>query len=146
MSDVVDRTGLLPCSGCQRHVKAAAVARMEACPFCGAVPAADEAASASTGARNASVARDRSVLLFGAAAVATALTASACGRESNDHGGGVVMPYGAPIPQTPDASMVQAPPQVDAGTPEPAKAKDAGTVSTMPMAPAYGAPPVMKKQ
>jgi hypothetical protein len=124
---------LVACSECQRHVKADAIVRGEACPFCGAVASA-EAQRAAMSPAHASTSRDRSVLLFGAAAVASAFAVAACGRES-DGGNGLVMPYGAPITVTPDASMFETP--KDAGvTP-----KDAGTSSMPQVVPAYGAPP-----
>jgi len=138
-----DLLDLIPCAECKRHVKAAAIARGDACPFCGAVPSVTDARSAISRSAQ-SVSRDRSVLLFGAAAVAGALAVGGCGREGNDGGGsGVVMPYGAPITQTPDAAVLTQTP--DASMSEPPKAKDAGTATAMPQAPAYGAPPVMKK-
>ncbi len=126
---------LINCDECQRHVKADARARGEPCPFCGAAASADTRSHASSFAPEAR-ARDRSVLLFGAAAVASALAVSACGKESDGHGGGMVMPYGAPIPTTPDASMPE--PRASATNPE--VPKDAGA-SPMPLAPAYGGPP-----
>jgi hypothetical protein len=64
-----------------------------ACPFCGtSAVTADR-----TPRPDSSGIRDRSTLLFGAAAVASALAVAGCGNSTNSGGGnGVVMPYGAP--------------------------------------------------
>ncbi len=70
--------------------------------------------------------------------MASALAVSACGKESDGHGGGMVMPYGAPITVTPDASPSMPEPRASATNPE--APRDAGA-SPMPLAPAYGGPP-----
>ena len=149
---------LTTCNACRRHVKVSDTGTP--CPFCGS------SSFAIVGEIETSVIRDRTALLFGAAAVASALAVAGCARNEDTNGGagsGVVMPYGVPIPEDAGAG---APPILDAGTASgPASASPTGIVmpygvplpsphassssagptsslpTSMPVAPAYGAPP-----
>ncbi len=113
----------IPCSSCARHVKHSEVA----CPFCCA------RVIASVAGPEGRVARDRTALLFGAAAIAGTLAVAGCNNNATTDGTGagatgmptnatpsataptattaptheptgIVMPYGVPIPHDVDAS------------------------------------------
>ncbi len=125
---------LAPCPSCRRHVR---VEEAE-CPFCSAsvarLDATPDATTRMTRAR---------LFVFATTVAATSLT-FACPKE-NDTGGGIVQPYGAPMPtEQPDVgvqqtSSVPPPATIEPPPPSPTAQPAPTLTSTAPTSkPTYG--------